>query len=265
MEQILQIALVALVAFVASGLTLFSGFGLGTILMPVFALLMPVEVAIGATAVVHLANNLFKFGLVGRQADTAVVLKFAIPAAVAAIIGALLLVRLSDFPAIATWNAFGFERQIEPLPLVIGVLIAIFAVLELFPAFARLSFPRGLLPVGGVISGFFGGLSGNQGAFRSAFLIKSGLSKEAFVATGVASAVIVDLTRLGIYGLSHFTRNFARLTPDVWTVVAVATICAFLGAFAGSRILKKVTLRWVQIVVAITMIALGAGLASGLV
>lgn len=48
------------------------------------------------------------------------------------------------------------------------------------------------------MSGFFGGLSGNQGAFRSAFLIKAGLSKDAYIATGVVAAVIVDLTRLGI-------------------------------------------------------------------
>ncbi len=46
-------------ALIVSGLTLFSGFGLGTLLMPAFALFFPVEVAVEATAVVHLANNIF--------------------------------------------------------------------------------------------------------------------------------------------------------------------------------------------------------------
>ena len=55
------------VAVLASGVTLFSGFGLGTVLMPAFALFFPVPVAIAATAVVHLANNLFKFVLVGPE------------------------------------------------------------------------------------------------------------------------------------------------------------------------------------------------------
>ncbi|MGQ7791373.1 TSUP family transporter [Faunimonas sp. B44] len=261
----MDILFVALVAFLASGLTLFSGFGLGTILMPAFALLMPVEVAIGATAVVHLANNLFKLALVGRRADPRVLLRFAVPAALAAVLGALLLVRLSDLPTIATWTAFGSEHRIEALPLAIGTLIAAFALLELSPAFARLQFPARFLPLGGLVSGFFGGLSGNQGAFRTAFLIKAGLSKEAFIATGVVAAVIVDVTRLSVYGLSHFTRDFADLTPDVWTVVGVAALCAFLGAFIGSRILKKVTLRGVQITVAATMLALGIGLALGLI
>ncbi len=47
-------------AVIVAALTLFSGFGLGTILMPAFALFFPIEVAVAATAVVHLANNLFK-------------------------------------------------------------------------------------------------------------------------------------------------------------------------------------------------------------
>jgi hypothetical protein len=61
--------IVGVTAFVASGLTLFSGFGLGTVLLPVFSLFLPVPLAVAATAVVHFANNLFKLGLVGTAAD----------------------------------------------------------------------------------------------------------------------------------------------------------------------------------------------------
>ena len=82
---------VCLVALFVSALTLFSGFGLGTVLMPAFALFFPVPVAVAATAVVHLANNLFKVGLVGRKANWSVVVKFALPGALAAMAGAALL------------------------------------------------------------------------------------------------------------------------------------------------------------------------------
>ena len=259
----MDLLFVALVAFLASALTLFSGFGLGTILMPALALLMPVEVAVGATAVVHLANNLFKLGLVGRHVDPGVLLRFALPAAPAAILGASLLVGLSGLPVLASWQAFGTEYRIEALPLMIGILIVTFAVLELVPAFARIGVSRGFLPLGGVLSGFFGGLSGNQGAFRAAFLIKAGLSKEAFVATGVVAAVIVDVIRLGVYGVSNVTHGFANLESGSWAIVLVATGCAFLGAFLGARLLKKVTLRAVQITVAVMMVLLGVGLAAG--
>ncbi len=53
------IIIICIVAFLTSILTFFSGFGLGTILMPVFALFFPVEVAIALTSVVHFSNNLF--------------------------------------------------------------------------------------------------------------------------------------------------------------------------------------------------------------
>lgn len=44
--------LICLSAFAVSGLTLFSGFGLGTVPMPAFALFLPLLVAIATTAVV---------------------------------------------------------------------------------------------------------------------------------------------------------------------------------------------------------------------
>ena len=60
---------IGIAALLASGLTLFSGFGLGTLLMPVFALFFPIDLAIALTAIVHLLNNLFKLILLGKFAD----------------------------------------------------------------------------------------------------------------------------------------------------------------------------------------------------
>jgi hypothetical protein len=128
-----------------------------------------------------------------------------------------------------------------------------------------MAIPSKYLPLGGLLSGFFGGLSGNQGAFRSAFLIKSGLAKEAFVATGVVSAVIVDTVRLTVYGVSYFTSSFVTLPAEIAGLVISASLAAFLGAFFGRRLLKKVTLRTVQIIVAACMIGVGGGLAAGLI
>src|SRR3990170_3849329 len=84
----LSYIIICLVAIIVSALTLFSGFGLGTLLMPAFAIFFPLPLAIAATAVVHLANNLFKVALVGRRADRGVVLRCARRAALAAVAGA---------------------------------------------------------------------------------------------------------------------------------------------------------------------------------
>jgi uncharacterized membrane protein YfcA len=254
---------ICLVALAASAVTLFSGFGLGTVLMPAFALFFPLPAAIAATAVVHLANNLFKLALLGGAADRGVVLRFSLPAALAALLGAGALVMFAAFPPLAEYSAGGRDFVVTPVKLTIGVLIIVFAALELSPRFAALALPRHYLPLGGLLSGFFGGLSGNQGALRSAFLIKAGLDKKAFVATSVVSAVIVDTVRLSVYGASFYSARFASLPEGALGLVAAASLSAFTGAFIGARLLEKVTLRTVQLTVAACMMGIGLGLALG--
>lgn len=251
-------------AFVASGLTLFSGFGLGTVLMPVFAIFFPVPVAIAATAVVHLANNIFKLALLARHAEWGVVLRFSLPAVVAAIVGARALFLFAGLPVLATYEWAGRVHEITALKAVVGALIVLFAIVELVPRLEKLSFPPRYLLLGGLLSGFFGGLTGNQGAFRSAFLIRAGLDKDAFVGTSVVSTVIVDVARLLVYGLSFYTTAAVALERAVAGPAIAAMLCAFLGAYLGARLLEKVTLRFVQVVVAAAMIAFGVGLAAGL-
>jgi len=51
--------------------------------------------------------------------------------------------------------------------MVVGFLIIFFAVFELLPWAQQLVLPARWLPMSRVISRFFGGLSGNQGALQS--------------------------------------------------------------------------------------------------
>lgn len=260
----MEYIIVCLVSIVVSALTLFSGFGLGTVLMPVFAIFFPIPVAIAATAVVHLANNFFKVFLVGRKADWGVVALFAIPGIVAAFLGASLLSFIADVKPLYIYHFGGQEHNVTMVKLVVGILIIGFSIFELLPAFNRVTFHRKYLPIGGFLSGFFGGLSGNQGALRSAFLLKAGLQKEAFIGTGTVSAVIVDIARLLVYGFSFYSAKFTALSNNIWSIVAAATLAAFVGAFAGSRLIKKVTLRIIQVLVGIMMMIIGLGIVSGM-
>jgi uncharacterized protein len=263
-EGPVELVLIGAVALLAAGLTLFSGFGLGTILMPAFALFFPVPLAIAATAVVHLANNIFKFGLMARLAQWRVVARFGLPAAASAVVGASLLNLFDRLPVIASYSMGVSVFEVTPVKAVIGLLIIAFALLELWPRFQALAFSPRWLPLGGAVSGFFGGLSGNQGALRSAFLIKAGLTRDAFVATGAVAAVLVDVTRLLVYGVGTISSHMAH-SGELLVPVTVATVSAFVGSFLGKRLLPKVTLRTVQLVVAVAMLAIGVGLVSGLV
>lgn len=250
---------VPLAAFVASTLTLFSGFGLGTLLMPVAAVFFPVDVAIAMTAAVHLANNVFKGFLLGKRADRDVLLRFGIPAVAAASLGALLLGRLSGTEPLFEYDAFGRTFTTTVLGIVVGALILFFVVIESSRRLATVALDRRWLPLGGLVSGFFGGLSGHQGAFRSMFLLKAGLDKQAFVATGVLIAIGVDLARTSIYG---FQFSGAR-EPIAWALVFTATLAAFLGAYLGARMLDNVTFGTVRAIVSVLLVVIALGLMAG--
>lgn len=262
----IEYAVICTVAIVISALTLFSGFGLGTLLMPAFALFFPVNVAVAGTAVVHLANNLFKVVLVGKHANSGVVIRFAVPAAIFAALGALALVYISEMQPLVLYTVGGWGFEITTVKLVIAALIATFSLLDLLPRFQDLAFDQKYIPLGGMLSGFFGGLSGLQGALRSAFLLRAGLDKDQFIGTGVVSAVIVDVSRLAIYGMTFFSKHFTTLGEHGESSLIIAGIlCAWLGSFIGVRLLKKITIKTLQLIVGAMLLLLSAALALGII
>jgi uncharacterized protein len=255
-----QYIVIAAAALFASLLTFFSGFGLGTMLMPVFAIFFPLEAAIALTAIVHFLNNIFKLGLIGRHAEKRIILRFGLPAIIGAFAGALLLLQLEGMPPLHQYYIEGFLFKITLIKLIIAVLILGFAILESMPA---RSLNLGAVPLwfGGIISGFFGGLSGHQGALRSAFLIKYNLTKEAFIATGVVIACLVDVTRLSLYS-SHFGKV---VNSETTPLLITGTLAAFTGAFIGARLLKKATYSFIQTVVTILLVLISVALGAGLI
>ena len=233
--------------------------------MPVFALFFPVPVAVASTAVVHLASNLFRIGFVGRQADWRVVATFGIPGAIAAIGGALLLTWISDFTPLTTYTLGSREFSVTVVKLVVAALIAGFAVLELTPALAKWRLGRKWLPLGGALSGFFGGLSGHQGALRSAGLLGAGLSSAAFVGTGSVAGFMVDLSRVMVYGPGVLRESFSTTGEGNMALVAIAIVAAFLGNYLGSRFLERVTIELIRRLVGVLLAILAVVLAVGLV
>jgi hypothetical protein len=263
---VLAYVVVCLTATLVAGLTLFSGFGLGTLLMPVFAVFFPLDVAVAATAVVHLANNLFKIGLLGRWADWSVVARFGLPAAGAAVLGALLLSTVAETPPLLVYALMGRLCSITIVKLLISAIIAVFTCVELAPRLRGLAFDRKYIPWGGAISGFFGGLSGHQGALRSAFLLRAGLEKQAFLGTMVTCAVVVDVSRLTVYGASIYTKHFSALGQQGGLgLIVAATLAAFAGSFVGSRLVRKVTMEAIHRMVGILLLILALGLAAGII
>ena len=257
----MQEIIIIITAFLASGLTFFSGFGLGTILLPVFAIFFPVEIAVALTAIVHFLNNVFRFFLVGKSIDKSILGRFGIPAIISAFVGAFVLNYLSDLKPFHEYQLLGKTFQMTFIKIIIAALLIFFALFDLIPKLKNLEFNKKYLPIGGFVSGFFGGLSGHQGALRSAFLIRSGLSKESFIATGITIACLIDVTRLSVYAENIF-KNHETLN---WNLVLIATLSAFAGAFLGNKMLKKITISALQSFVAVALIVFAVFLGLGII
>jgi len=239
---------IGLVAFSASMLTFFSGFGLGTLLLPAFALFFPTTLALLATSVVHLLNNLFKGTLVRKNVDWGTVLCFGLPALLTAILGAFVLTYIDARMA----------------SIVIGVILILFATLELQPWFQQLTFPRKYIPLGGLLTGFMGGLSGQQGAIRSMFLLKSDFDVKQYIATGVFIAILIDIARIPTYivGLSDVTT--AQISQHDLSLVGFGAASAFVGAWLGAKYMKKTSIGIMRYLVAGLMAVIGTLLILGI-
>jgi len=262
--------IIPLVSAAVAALTLVSGFGLGTLLLPAFAIFFPIEIAIAATGVVHFVNNLFRLAVVGKWANRDVVLRFGIPAAIAGIVGAALMTSMADVSPLHTYRLGRIEAEITWLKLVIAALLASFAALELWPKYQKMSFPRQALPVGGALSGFFGGISGMQGALRAPFLLRAGLNEQSYVGTANVISTIVDLARLLVYaiGFAWLARKGGYEALGEWRtlwLVGAACLAGFLGSYFGAKVVKKVTLRAIRYLVAALLFVAAAALGAGIV
>ena len=257
----MEVAIISLVAFLAAILTFFSGFGLGTILTPIMMIYFPVEIAVAFTGIVHFSNNIFKLFIVGNKANKEVLVKFGLPAIFAAFIGSYFLFNMNTEYIIYSYNLLGQIKSISLVKFIVSLLLIVFASFDLIPFFKKLEFGKKSLPIGGFLSGFFGGLSGNQGALRSSFLIKLSLDKETFIATTVVISTMVDFTRLGVY-----SSNLLQINLEDYLTLGVSSIlAATLGAFIGNKLLKKITLDYIRILVATLVLLLAFGLLLGVI
>jgi len=148
------------------------------------------------------------------------------------------------------------------LARIIGGLIIFFALFELLPVLKKIVIPPKWLSLGGLISGFFGGLSGHQGAIRSAFLLKTQTSKDTYIATGVAIAILVDLNRLVVYGSSS---TIAFTNKDFSTALVVAIGASLLGILVSNKFYKKIKFNAIQNLVGALLLVIGVLVFTGLI
>ena len=72
-------------------------------------------------------------------------------------------------------------------------------------------------------------------------------------------STLVDMTRVSVYASRFGSAGLGEYLP----LVVCATLSAICGAYLGNMLLKKVTLRFLQVVVAIMLIVVAVALGAG--
>jgi uncharacterized membrane protein YfcA len=229
------LAVVTVVAFFSGATAAVVGFGIGSLLTPLLALRVGMPIAIAAIALPHAAATLFRFWRLRRAVDWRVVRQFGLLSAAGGLVGALLYTRLGR----------------RSLTLVLAGLLLLTGIGGLTGLATRWH-PRRVSGLLGLLSGFFGGLAGNQGGIRSAALLPFRLPPATFVATATATALLVDIARTPVY----LWRAGSTLLA-LWLPLSLATVGVLGGTLLGERLLLGMTAERFRQIVSLAILALG--------
>jgi uncharacterized membrane protein YfcA len=226
-------------ALLAGAVAALSGFGIGSLLIPVVAISLGTKLAVIVVAMPHAAATALRLWLLRSAIDRAVLIRFGVPSAIGGLTGALLQAYLSS----------------PVLSAILGALLVLAGITEFSGGSGRLRFPGRWSTLGGLLSGLFGGLVGNQGGIRSAALLHLGLSRETLVATATASALLVDAARVPVYVASSAAQLVAA-----WPLVAALTGGVLVGTVFGAPVLRRIPETQFRRLLALLLIALGVWL-----
>ena len=218
-----------------------SGFGIGSLLTPVLMLSlgMPAASAVAVLAVPHALATALRFVRLRRDVHGPTFREFGLASAVGGLAGAALQSQLTS-PA---------------LTMVLSVLLVLAGTSELLRRRVPLPQTPAWRRAGGVLSGVFGGLVGNQGGIRAAALLGFQLRPRQLVATATASALLVDAARVPIYFLSAGP-VIARSLSLLLLIAAGVTV----GTFVGVPILGRIPESAYRRLVGALLVVLGISL-----
>jgi uncharacterized membrane protein YfcA len=194
------------------------GFGIGSLLTPLLTLRLSPELAVAVVALPHLLATVMRLVRHAAWVDRTTLLRFGLLSATGGLAGALLQSSLSGPALLAA----------------LGALLIATALASLTGNFGEHRPPPPVALSLGLLSGFFGGLVGNQGGLRAAGLLAFDLSPRAFLATSTAVALLVDLARTPVYLL----RAGPQLQPLAIPIVVAAAGC-LVGTIWGERLLLR--------------------------
>jgi len=217
METILILLIAS--TFIASMFGTFTGFGISTVLIPIFILFFPPPVTLLIVGIIHWFNNVWRITLFREGMIYKLILYFGVPGILLAYTGARLTVEIPH----------------SILTRAIGVVIILYVIFIHVKEDFEVKANKKNALLGGSMYGFSSGISGIGGEIRSMFLLAYKLPKSVYIATTGAISLIIDTTRIITY-----VWGGARLETVLIYSAPFLVAATLGGAYVGKNIVDKV-------------------------
>jgi hypothetical protein len=224
------------VGFLAGMIASVAGFGIGSFLIPLISIRTGAKIAIALASLPHFLGNGVRFWLLKSKVNRKILIRFGLLSAIGGLGGALL-------------HTFFVSNLLQ---IVFALMLVLAGVLGVLQVSERLRFGKASAAVIGLVSGFFGGLVGEQGGIRSVALLSFDVEKEAFIATATATALIVDAVRMPVYFLTQSNEVAQFLIILIFSSIAVVA-----GTLAGNMVLKRIPEESFKRIVSFLILLLG--------
>ncbi len=228
------VALLVAVTFLTAALSAITGFGGAILLLPVFAATFGARDAVAILTITQLASNGSRVAFNRHEIDRPLLGVFALGAVPAASAGAFLL-------------------STAPLPLLTrgigGFLIAAVVWLRRRPQAMRIG-DRGFVVIG-VVSGFCSALFGSVGVLVAPFFLARGLVRGAYIGTEAASALVMHVTKLVVFGAA------AVLSVTTLGYGLALTPASIAGSYVGKRTIERLPISVFTTLVQIGLVIAG--------
>lgn len=212
-----------------------AGFGSSTVFLPLALSFVDFKTALTLVALFHLFGNLGRITFFRHRIDKKLLFTFGLPSILFTLIGALLVVYISQ----------------EFLKGILGIFLIFYSLIALWRENLAVKPTLFNSVFGGSLTGFITGLIGTGGAMRGAYLTAFGVQKEKYIATAAAIALMVDLTRIPVY----FVQGF--LESKFFWYIPVLLIMAFIGSFIGRKIIDKIAQKMFKKIVLLAILLIG--------
>jgi uncharacterized membrane protein YfcA len=230
---------VAGVGVVAGAVASLAGFGVGSLLTPLLIPSFGGRAAVALVALPHAIATALRLWYLRHDVDRATLKGFGLASAAGGLAGALLFTQLTS----------------TVLTLILAVLLIAVGGLQWTGRSSLVRITPRWASAAGAASGLFGGLVGNQGGLRTGALLALGLSARPFVATGAATALLVDSVRVPIYIVAE-----GATIGDAWRIGVAATVGVVIGTLGGTLLLVRLAEPTFRRVVGASLVVLGGWL-----